>query len=195
LALSAPVRDEASLVEGIVAGRPSAVAQLYDRYAPVVRGMLARMLGGSRDLDDLAQETFLTVVRRCASLRDPTALRSFVASVAMRTARNELRRRALRRFVGLQDAPAAASVGPRDHEVAEQVRRVYGVLDRLDAGARLAFVARHVEGYELAEAAAICGCSLATFKRRLARADRRFQAMARTDPVLRALTDDGRSSP
>lgn len=182
----APAGD-AELVQGILAGRPAAVAQLIDRYSAVVRRILIRTLGNARDIEDLAQDTFLTVLRRCPTLRDPNALRSFIVSVAIRTARNELRKRAIRRFVGLDEAIDVPVQPPHDAEVAERVRHVYAALDKVDADARIAFVLRHVEGLDLAETAAASDCSLATVKRRLARAELRLRALAKTDPVLRGL--------
>src|SRR6187549_2325135 len=47
------------------------------------------------------------------------------------------------------------------------------------------FVMRHVEGIELEELATACRVSLSTIKRRLARAEQRFAAIATRDPVLR----------
>jgi len=182
----APTGD-AELVQGILAGRPAAVAQLVDRYSSVVRRILMRTLGSTRDLEDFSQDTFLTVLRRCPTLRDPNALRSFIVSVAIRVARNELRKRAIRRFVGWDDAIEVPVQAPHDAEVAERVRHVYAALDRIDADARIAFVLRHVEGLDLAETALACECSLATVKRRLARAETRLRTLARTDPVLSGL--------
>jgi RNA polymerase sigma-70 factor (ECF subfamily) len=46
---------------------------------------------------------------------------------------------------------------------------------------------RHVEGCELTETAAACGCSLATVKRWLARAEVKLRAFASQDEVLRSL--------
>ena len=63
--------------------------------------------------------------------------------------------------------------------------RACTVLDRLGADQRLAFTLRFVEGYRLQEVAELCGCSLATTKRRLARASERFVELARRDPLLR----------
>ncbi|MBN1606654.1 MAG: hypothetical protein JW940_08470, partial [Polyangiaceae bacterium] len=37
--------DESSLVEGLIERSPAAVAELFDRYAPLVRKMLIRTLG------------------------------------------------------------------------------------------------------------------------------------------------------
>jgi len=184
--------DDASLVEGLVAGRGPAVAELFDRYAYVVRGVFVRALGGAADLEDLMQDAFLTIVRRISTLRDPEALRSFVVSVAVRIARNELRRRSFRQFIGLDEVPEPPVTPAHNPEATESVRRVYGVLHRMDADTRLAFVVRHLEGFELTEAAGICGCSLATIKRRLVKAERCFEAMSRNDPVLSQLIETGR---
>ena len=75
-----------------------------------------------------------------------------------------------------------------DGTVGEAVRHTYALRQAV-AGSPIAFVLRRVEGHELAEAARLSGCSLATVKRRLARAERRFEAMARSDPALRPLLD------
>ncbi len=184
--------DEAALVEGVMARNPRAVAQLFDSYAQVVRGVLIHALGGCNDVDDLMQETFLTVVRRCSTLRDVGALRSFIVSIAIRTARNELRKRAVRRLIGLDDAPLPPITPPHDPEVAQGISHLYQALSRLDADSRLAFTVRHVQGYELTETADICGCSLATIKRRLAKAEKCFESMAENDPVLRHWLQEGR---
>ena len=143
------------------------------------------MLGRSAEVEDLTQETLLIVVRRVDEIRDPTALRSFVYSVAVRVARNELRKRATRRWISWSDAPRAVRiVPPHDAVAADAVRRIYSVLDRMSAELRVAFVLRFVEGHELAEGARVAGCSLATFKRRISRAEARFESLARKDPML-----------
>jgi RNA polymerase sigma-70 factor (ECF subfamily) len=49
---------------------------------------------------------------------------------------------------------------------------------------RLAFTLRHVHGEELTAGTQALGASLATFKRRLARAEARFVALAASAPEL-----------
>jgi len=188
--LPRPACSDDELVDGLTAQRPAAVAELLHRHTDLVRGVLVRTLGSSHDVDDLCQETFLTVMRRCHTLRDPSALRSFVVSVAIRLAKNEVRKRALRRFVGLDTNRELPCAHPHDAAAAQGIRHLYRALDQLDANSRVAFVLRFVEEFDLAETAAACGCSLATVKRRLTRAQRRFQAIARRDPVLRAFIAD-----
>ncbi len=181
------VGDEAELVAGLRERRAAAVDCLIERYGALVRRSLYRVLGNACDLDDLEQETYITVLARCHTLREPSALRSFVVSVAMRLARNELRKRAIRRFVGLDSLERSGAVTAHDPSGSQVMRRVHVALDQVDANARVAFVLRHVEGYELTETAAACGCSLATVKRWLARAEQTLKALAAQDPVLQGL--------
>ena len=181
--------EESALIRNVVEGNPAAIAELFDRFVPLVRGMLIRMLGRTNDVDDLVQDVFLVVVRRCRTLRRPEALRSFVVGVTVRTAKKALSTRALRRWVGLDEAYETSVLPQYDPVAAEQVRHAYQALARLGSGARLVFILRHVEGLELTEVAKAAGCSLATVKRRLARAEQRFEALARRDPVLRGLVE------
>lgn len=168
----------------MIEARPAAVAELYDRYLPLVRRLLIRTLGNACDVDDLIQETFLKVIRRASTLRDPRALGSFVGSFAIRLAKNELRRRAIRRFIGLGEVEETHWVYD-DPLGREGLWRLHRALGRLDASSRVLFVLRHVEELELTEIAELEGVSLSTIKRRLARAERAFEAMAQADPVLR----------
>jgi len=181
VALSPTASGDAELLAGIVAARPAAVAELFDRYSQLVRRVLARTLGN--DIDDSVQETFLTVVRRAETLRDASALSSFIVSIAIRIARNELRSRAIRRWIGLEDEHAQVEFSV-DPSAREGIRRLDAALNRLDPDARVLFVLRHVEQLELSEVAELTQASLATVKRRLARAEKRFEAIAARDPVL-----------
>jgi RNA polymerase sigma-70 factor, ECF subfamily len=182
--------DEAELVRAVERGDHAAVAELFDVHAPSVRKMLTRMLGSRSDVDDLVQETFVVVVRRIHTLERAGALRSFVVSVGVRIARNELRKRRLRSWVGLSEMPDPPIVAEHDPVTAERVRKLYAALDRLDARSRTLFMLRHVEGMELAELAELERCSLSTIKRRLARAEKRFDAVSSRCAVLSELYEE-----
>lgn len=184
------VISDRELVEQLRLKEPAAVSHLIGTYSNVVRRSLFRVLGSAYDIDDLEQDTFVTVLDRCHTLRDPSALRSFVVSVAMRLARNELRKRAIRRFVGLDTLADHTTSPAYDPVTAERFEHLYRALDRLEANARIAYVLRHVEGYELAEVAAASGCSLSTVKRWLSRAESKLRESARRDPVLSKLVSE-----
>ena len=61
---------------------------------------------------------------------------------------------------------------------------MYRVFDRMPEDERLPFALRMLEGMSLEEAAAACGMSLATVRRRMARAERRFFKLAREYEAL-----------
>jgi RNA polymerase sigma-70 factor (ECF subfamily) len=66
-------------------------------------------------------------------------------------------------------------------------------LTTLPADDRIAFALRVMEGMELLEVAEACRVSLATAKRRIARAQRRFAELVARDPWLREHAPRGRS--
>jgi RNA polymerase sigma-70 factor (ECF subfamily) len=183
--------DDATLARALAAGQPRALGLAWDRYASLVRGILGRAMGPGADVDDQVQVAFIELFREAKNLRDPGALRSFLIGIATRVARAELRRRRFRRWFQLTDdgaVPEPADDG-NDEDAREAVRRLYGVLDRLDDKSRMIFVLRHVEGLELTETAEAMGVSLATAKRRLARVTARVHAMAGRDPILAGYLD------
>lgn len=184
VAFSRPGADDAAILSGIVARDPAAIAELFERYGADVRRTLTRALGSTLDVDDLTQETFLTAIDRAGTLRTASALRSFVLGIAVRLAQNELRKRAVRRFVGLDDG-FLHGIAPHDPVAREGLARAYRALERLDSTSRMMLVLRRVEELELTEIADAMGVSLATVKRKLARAEKRFDAIAQSDPALR----------
>lgn len=186
-ALPLPVTPEQELVAGLCERRPSSARALYDQYSSLVRQVVIRTLGTAHDVDDLVQETLITVIARAPALKKALSLRSFIIGIAINLAKNEIRKRKVRRFVGLDDTIDVPLVSPYDAAATQGARRLYSALDRLEINARMAFVLRHVQGCDLAETAAACGCSIATIKRKLGRAESRFSAIVQADPVLREL--------
>jgi RNA polymerase sigma-70 factor (ECF subfamily) len=83
----------------------------------------------------------------------------------------------LRGFFGLDAATendiATTAVDPTDRIL---LTRLYAVLDELPASDRTAWVLHRVEGETLPEVARLCGCSLATVKRRIERSQRAIEA-------------------
>ncbi len=186
-AAAAAIAEEARLAVAFQRGEPGADAAVWRLYAPMVHQFFARALGRDPDLEDLLQEVFLRLFRVHGALREPAALRSFVYSIAVRVLKWQLRRRRVRRIVGLSRdgalPDAALEGGP---EAAEALRQFYRLLDGLEASARAAFVLHHLEGLSLVETAAALGTSLATAKRRIRAATLRLEGEVAGDEVLSA---------
>ena len=171
-----PERSDAELVDAVLAGRRSAESALYRRHAGAVLRVAERLLGRSAEAEDVVQDTFLTAFERMAQLRDAEAFRAWLLRIAVRHVHRRFRRRRLLRVLGLDrgqdDATLARlAVSPLDTETRAELGKLDGALRELPARQRVAFMLRHVEGYELSEVASACGTSLATVKRWLQRAD------------------------
>ena len=76
---------------------------LFRRYSSYVAAIAHRLLGRDDDVDDTVQEVFLAAVRGLGSVRDPKAVKAWLARIAVRSARRRLRKRRLRSFFGLDD--------------------------------------------------------------------------------------------
>ena len=144
---------------------------LFRSHARYVAAIALRLLGCDDEVDDVVQEVFIAALRGLGDLRESAAIRGWLATVTVRIARRKLRRRRFRVLVGLDAVPdfGRLVVGPTQHN-ALRIVRAYHVLERLAVDDRIAWVLRHVEGQSCEAVAAICGCSVATVKRRVARA-------------------------
>ncbi|MEU8001451.1 sigma-70 family RNA polymerase sigma factor [Catellatospora sp. NPDC049111] len=129
-------------------------------------------LTGAADADDVAQETFLRVMRALPSFEGRSSARTWLLSIARRTAIDFLRSQARRpRAASLEDWSAAvdssrypAAARFDEHLVINQL------IARLDADRREAFVATQVLRLSYAEAAEVIGCPIGTIRSRVARA-------------------------
>jgi RNA polymerase sigma-70 factor (ECF subfamily) len=178
--------SDRAVVMAIRAGQAAGGAALYDRHVAHVRRVLIRILGPDSELSDLVQEVFLSAIDSMGRLEDPDALRSWLSSIAVFRARAEIRRRVRARLFPLfggDDLPEVEAPVSTP-EVSQAVRTTYTLLGKLGTDERIAFALRFIDGMELVEVADACSVSLATIKRRLARAQKRFSAMARTYPEL-----------
>jgi RNA polymerase sigma-70 factor (ECF subfamily) len=185
--------DDVALVEAFRRGDPVARAALYDRYADHVHRVLYRVLGFDRDLGDLHHDVFVRALGSLGRLEDPAALKAWLTMIAVHVARSAITRRRRRSWLWFLPSDEVPEVEAADAtgEVRDALRATYVALDTLPPDERIAFALRFVEGMELTEVAAACGTSLATIKRRLARAGAGFEAEARKHPVLAAWLEGG----
>jgi RNA polymerase sigma-70 factor (ECF subfamily) len=156
------------------AAATSAFEALYRRHAATALNLAVRIQGSTSDVEDIVHDAFVRAHQRMEELREPAAFRSWLGSIVVRLVRTRLRRRRLVAMLGLVtpepvdlDAVAAPDADP---EVRALLAQVYALLQTLPADERIAWTLRHVERHRLEAVAALTGCSLATAKRRIGRA-------------------------
>jgi RNA polymerase sigma-70 factor (ECF subfamily) len=177
---------DAELGTALKAGAHWAPAATWNRFAPVVYGIVCRAIGSQNDAEDVTQEVFFHLFARVGTLRDPSSFRSFVVSFALRIVKWELRRRRARRWLTLTPSSLLPEtpVSGSDPEAREVLRRFYAVLDQLPARDRLVFALRYLESMTLEEIAETLDVSLSTVKRNLTHASARVSRWIAADADL-----------
>lgn len=173
---TADAASDAQLVARAIQGDRWGREMLYRRHATYLLAIAARLLGNRGEGEEIVQDTFVTAFEQLTTLREPAALRGWLAQIAVSLVRRRLRRTRLMRVLGLDhgtddatlDALAAPGANPDQRAELALIDRA---LATVSANVRIAWMLRMVEGLELAEVASACGCSLATVKRRIAAAD------------------------
>ncbi len=170
-------RSQAPLRLVPIGERLSFLDDVYRRYCRYVAAVVLRLAGRQAEVDDLVQEVFVEAARGIRHLREPDAVKGWLATITVRVVRQRLKLRRLRRFLGVDaQIDYAALVDPAASAVDKLlVRAVYRVLDGLPVADRLAFTLHHIEGEKLEVVAQLCDCSPATAKRRIARAHRAIE--------------------
>jgi RNA polymerase sigma-70 factor, ECF subfamily len=179
--------DDETLAHETLAGKRWAQQEVWYRFAPMVYGLLRRSLNPKHEHDDLVQEVFLRFFRRLDSLENPSALRSFIYSIALRVVSEEVRHfyvieRARKQLVHISPE---TTVMAADFEARDTLAKIQGILDSLKAKHRAVFVLRHVEGMSLQEISIGLDLSLATVKRYLVKGMRSIHRAASRDSGLR----------
>jgi RNA polymerase sigma-70 factor (ECF subfamily) len=167
--------SDVQLVALAIDGDQLAAEQLYRRHATFAFNLAARIAGSTHDVEDVVHDAFLRAFDSLETLRNAAAFKGWLGSIVVHAMRSRLRRGRLMRVLGLNrgidpielDCIASEDASPR---VRAELAQVYALLRTLPADERIAWTLRFVEGHDLKDAAELCGCSLATVKRRIRRA-------------------------
>lgn len=182
-----------SLADALRAGDGRAVATLFDLYGAHVERVLIRTIGRDTEMDDMVQDVFLGAYRSATKYQgNDDQLKAWISRIAVFTARGYLRKRKRKWWLRSADPgemPEQNSKEPSPH-TSEVLRRTYLILDQMGPDLRIPFALRELESMELAEIAQTCECSVSTIKRRLARARKAFERLAKKDPILRDWVGD-----
>lgn len=159
------------IVGRCLAGEQVAMVQLVDRYRGQVFGLCYRMLGQRQDAEDMAQETFIRVLKNLDRWDQNRDFEPWLLAIAGNRCRTALATRMRRPAMSAlaehlpDDAP--------DFQAARNLSEEVGLgLEKLRAEYRQAFVLFHEQELSYAEIAEAMNCPLGTVKTWVHRARR-----------------------
>ena len=156
------VSDEALMLEFQRGSRP-AFEELFARYREPLYGFFRRRLESQERAEDLAQETFLAVIRATARYEPRALVRTYLYGIALKLVAAERRKQQISRpLAPLETEPAIESAC----DAALWVRQALG---KLDAQEREVLMLREYEQLSYAEIADLLRLPVNTVRSRLFR--------------------------
>ena len=178
---------DADLVRRVVDRRPEALAELFDRHAPLLLALARRILGNAADAEEVVQEALVQAWSQ-ARRYDPrrasvvTWLVLLTRSRAIDLLRSRRVREGAAEASAREPAPADASPeGPRAVWERERQVRVAAALAELPAEQREVLELAFYEGLSQTEIAGRTGIPLGTVKTRTLLAMRKLRAALRDE--------------
>ena len=166
-------------------GDPTAFEHLYRKHSPRVYALCLRMIGHSRDAEDLTQEAFLQVFRKIHTFREESAFSTWLHRVSVNTVLLRLRKKTVSETPlgdvdrGEESDEPRKEIGAPDLAMRGSIDRVHleRAIARLPPGYKQAFVLHDVQGYEHNEIAALLGFSIGNSKSQLHKARTRLRKL------------------
>jgi RNA polymerase sigma-70 factor, ECF subfamily len=188
------------LLAAHVAGDPDAFGTLFARHRDRLWAVALRTMGNREDAADGLQDGLVAAYRRAGTYRGDAAVTTWLHRVVVNACLDRLRAAKVRRTDALPDdlddhadrGSLVSATGEDPADVATAGERRAVVLDalrELPDEQRAALVLVDMEGYPVAEAAAILDCPVGTVKSRCSR------GRARLAEVLAPLLDSADRDP
>lgn len=164
--------NDADLVQAVVGGDRAAYAELYDRYAPLVRAICHDTTRDLTRAQDLSQEAFLKAYRKLGTLRDPDRFAGWLVGIARNECRDWLRQRVRDRHKYMDRVPDVAK--DESTEGDERTIALVEAMKLLPERERLALNAFYLQGESAEAVRAVLGLSSSGAYRLLDRARQRL---------------------
>jgi len=163
VALTAMTSDEALMLE-FQRGSREAFEELFARYREPLYGFFCRRLESRERAEDLAQETFLAVIRASSRYEPRALVRTYLYGIALNLVAAERRTRVRNAVLVQGDSELATN---SDCDAALWVRRA---VEKLDASEREILMLREYEQLSYSEIAQLLRIPVNTVRSRLFRA-------------------------
>jgi len=164
-------RNDYDLMQRVRNGDMLAFSQIVDKYKNRLMNVIGRMVQGNEEAEDIVQETFMRVYQHRDSFDFRHCFSTWLYTIALNLARNELRKRKRFKFFDIFDLQGKEAEIAVEMELPSNLpqaleRAIEGLPDKY----KMAFVLRDVQELPYEEVAQIMNIPLGTVKSRVNRA-------------------------
>lgn len=161
---------EQQLVEGLLRGDEASYRQLYEVFAPRLRGLLLRIYADPPLVEDAVQATFLAVFENIGQFGGRSALFTWITRIGLNHAQRMCRKQVRARRLDTALEPSDPDRSPEQHNSdRQQVRYLESLIAALPIEKRAALLLFEVEGFSVQEIADVLGEPRGTVLSRLSR--------------------------
>lgn len=160
--------NDHTLVQAALSGKTEAYGAIITRYQASVFGVALSRLRHFHDAEDIAQGVFVEAYNSLERLQDPTRLGAWLRSITVHRCIDHLRQKRDTAELDIVDEHVHNTLTPHIAlEKQETQNQVMRAIKRLSKTQRETTILFYIEGYTLAEIAAIQDIPTGTVKRRL----------------------------
>lgn len=160
-----------ALIRAIQSGDMVAFNTMVDRYKNRLMNVIGRMLSSTEEAEDVVQETFVRVYQHRQSFNFQHCFSTWIYTIALNLARNELRKRKKFKFLEISDMQGNEAEIAVDPEIPNNFPKLLErAVKDLPEKYRAAFILRDVQELAYNEVAVVLDVPLGTVKSRVNRA-------------------------
>jgi len=152
------------------------MAELVERYQRYVYRLAYNLTGNGADADDLAQDSFINILKGIGNFKGRSSVTSWIYVVVLNTFRDAKRKAARRPVTSLENQPGGAEATPQplweqgDSLLKEELSQVlHKALVQVPEDFRMVVVMYDILGYSYEEISQMLGLPMGTVKSRLHR--------------------------
>ncbi len=159
------------LIRAVQNGDLVAFDRLVDRYKSRLMSVIGRMLSSHEEAEDVVQETFIRVYQHRQSFNFQHCFSTWIYTIALNLARNELRKRKKFKFYDISEMKGNEAEFAVEMKLPSRLPQALNtVIQGLPEKYRAAFILRDIQELPYDEVAKVLGIPLGTVKSRVNRA-------------------------
>jgi len=146
-------------------GDNQAFCELIERYGKALRYFIKSLLDSHELAEDIYQETWMAVIRRIRSLKQPEAFTIWLYRIARNKVYRQLRRKKL--FVELNEKITSGNHEEKNDFSVEDAEKIHKALEKLHPLHKEILLLRFLEQMSYEQITQVINCNMGTVKSRI----------------------------